>query len=122
MQRNNFVFLFGNITHYTTRTLEVDNQPTQVMEIQLLTDEAAKGGCHRVFVTGQQAMELQHFLAASSDEPLEVTVLGHLHSSGNNVAVMASRVTAVVPKSVRQKAVKQIRETESRTSKFRLAR
>lgn len=114
MQRNNFVFLFGTITHHTTRTLEVDNQPTQVMELQLFTDEVAKGGCHRVFVTGRQAMELQHFLAASQDEPLEVTVLGHLHSSGNNVAVMASRVTAVVPKSVRQKAVRAIRIEEIR--------
>lgn len=114
MQRNNFVFLFGTITHHTTRALEVDNQPTQVMELHLLTDEAAKGGCHRVFVTGRQAMELQHFLAASQDEPLEVTVLGHLHSSGNSIAVMASRVTAVVPKGVRQKAVKQIREAEVR--------
>ena len=55
-------------------------------------------------------MELQHFLAASPDEPLEITVLGYLHSLSNNIAVMASRVTAVVPKGVRQRAVKTIRE------------
>ena len=109
MQRNNFVFLFGTITHHTTRTLEVDNQPTQVMELQLLTDEAAKGGCHRVFVTGRQAVELQHFLAASPDEPLEITVLGNLHSLKETMAVMASRVTAVVPKGLRKVAVRGIR-------------
>ncbi len=55
-------------------------------------------------------MELQHFLAASPDEPLEITVLGYLHSLSNNIAVMASRVTAVVPKGVRRRAVKEIRE------------
>ena len=112
MQRNNFVFLFGTVTHHTTRTLDVDNQPTRVMELQLLTDEATKGGCHRVFVTGRQAMELQHFLAASPDEPLEITVLGYLHSLSNNIVVMASRVTAVVPKGVRRRAGKMLKTAQ----------
>lgn len=113
MRRNNHVFLMGTIVKYSTNTLPVDGEMTPVMDLQVQTDSPDQGGRHRIFVTGRQALELYHFIQASQDEPLEVTVLGWLHSQPDGAIVMASRVTAVVPRSVRELAVKAIHNEKS---------
>lgn len=109
MRRNNHVFLLGTIVKYSTNTLPVDGEMTPVIDLQVQTDSPDQGGRHRIFVTGRQALELYHFIQASKDEPLEVTVLGWLHSQPDGAVVMASRVTAVVPRPIRELAVKAIR-------------
>lgn len=109
MQRNNLVFLFGQVAHYTTRNLQVDGEMTLMMEIELQTDKVENGGCHKVYVTGQQAREVQHFLVASEGESLELTVLGWLHSHQQSAVVMAGRVTAVAPKAIKRTAIEAIR-------------
>lgn len=110
MRRNNNVFLLGTVTSHATRTVEVDDEMTPVMDLLVQTDNPDKGGRHRVFVTGRQATELFHFMEASQDEPLEVTILGWLHSQVDGAVVMAGRVTAVVPRAVRKLAVEAIRK------------
>lgn len=109
MRRNNNVFLMGTVVRYSTNTLPVDGEMTPVMDLQVQTDAPDQGGRHRIFVTGRQVLELYHFIQAAKDEPLEVTVLGWLHSQPDGAVVVASRVTAVVPRSVREIAVKAIR-------------
>lgn len=76
-----------------------------VMHHPVQTDSPDIGGRHHVFVTGRQATELFHFMQASQDEPLEITVLGWLHSQVDGAVVMAGRVIAVVPRAVRKLAV-----------------
>ena len=110
MRRNNNVFLLGTVTSHATRTLPVDGEMTPVMDLLVQTDDPDKGGRHRVFVTGRQATELFHFMQASQDEPLEITVLGWLHSEVDGAVVMAGRVTAVVPRTVRKLAIEAIRK------------
>jgi hypothetical protein len=110
MRRNNYVFLMGTVVHYSTNMLPVDGEPTPVMELQIQTDSPDQGGRHRIFVTGRQALELYHFIQASKDEPLEITVLGWLHSQTDSAVVMASRVTAVAPRSVRDLAIQAIQK------------
>lgn len=110
MRRNNYVFLMGTVIHYTNTTLPVDGELTPVIDLQVQTDSPAQGGRHRIFVTGRQALELYHFIQASQQEPLEVAILGWLHSQKDSAVVMASRVTAVTPRSVRELAVEAIRK------------
>lgn len=112
MRRNNNVFLMGTVASHATRTLPVDGEMTPVMDLLIQTDKPDKGGRHRVFVTGRQATELFHFMEASAEEPLEVTILGWLHSQTDGAVVMAGRVTAVVPRAVRQIAVEAIRREQ----------
>lgn len=57
-----------------------------------------------------QALELYHFSQAAKDGPLEVTVLGWLHSQKDGAVVMASRVTAIVTKTVCEIAIEAIRK------------
>lgn len=110
MRRNNHVFLMGTIIHYNTSTLPVDSELTPVMDLQVQTDSPEQGGRHRIFVTGRQALELHCFIQASKDEPLEIMILGWLHSRPDGAVVMASRVTALAPRSVRELAVAAIRQ------------
>jgi hypothetical protein len=110
MQRNNNVFLFGFISESKQGVLRVDGENTEVLDLLVQTDRPEKGGVHRVFVTGRQAAELRQFMQASENEPLEIAVLGWLHSSTEAAVVMASRVTAVVPQAIRKTAIKAIKQ------------
>jgi len=110
MRRNNNVFLMGTIVQHSTNTLTVDGDLTPVMDLQVQTDSPDQGGRHRIFVTGQQALELHYFIQASKDEPLEVTILGWLHSRPDGAVVMANRVTAIAPRAVRELAIEAIRK------------
>lgn len=110
MRRNNNVFLMGTIIQYSTNTLPVDGELTPVMDLQVQTDSPEQGGRHRIFVTGRQALELHYFIQASKDEPLEITILGWLHSRPDGAVVMASRVTAIAPRDVRELAIEAIRK------------
>jgi hypothetical protein len=110
MQRNNNVFLFGFISESKQGVLRVDGENTQILDMLVQTDRPENGGRHRVFVTGRQADELQHFMQACGKEPLEVAVLGWLHSGDETAVVMASRVTAIVPHTVRKVAIRAIRQ------------
>lgn len=115
MQRNNNVFLFGFISESKQGVLRVDGENTQILDLLVQTDRPENGGLHRVFVTGRQAAELRHFMQASGSDPLEVAVLGWLHSTEEAAVVMASRVTAVVPQAVRKAAVAQIHQAGIRS-------
>lgn len=109
MQRNNNVFLFGFISESKQGVLRVDGENTQILDLLVQTDRPENGGIHRVFVTGRQAAELRHFMQANGNEALEVAILGWLHTTDDAAVVMASRVTAVVPQTVRKAAVETIR-------------
>ncbi len=114
MQRNNNVFLFGFISESKQGVLRIDGENTQILDLLVQTDRPENGGRHRVFVTGRQAAELRYFMQANGSDPLEIAVLGWLHSSDGAAVVMASRVTAVVPQPVRKAAVEGIRHAENR--------
>jgi hypothetical protein len=115
MQRNNNVFLFGFISESKQGVLRVDGENTQILDLLVQTDRPENGGRHRVFVTGRQADELRHFMHVCGKEPLEVAILGWLHSSDSAAVVMASRVTAVVPQVVRKIAIEEFRRSASNT-------
>jgi hypothetical protein len=109
MRRNNLVFLVGTITEYRETTVTVEGSPASALEVHLLTQRAEEGGLHRIFFTGQTAMELRHFIRVATAEPLEIMVLGWLYSMGDQSLIVAGRFTALLPQSVREKAVRAIR-------------
>ena len=109
MRRNNLVFLVGTVTEYRETKVAVDGDPVSALEVQLLTQRAEEGGLHRIFFTGQTAKELGHFIRVATAEPLEIMVLGWLYSRGEQSLIVAGRFTAMLPKSVREKAVQAIK-------------
>ena len=109
MRRNNLVFLVGTVTEYRETTVTVKGEASSALEVHLLTQRAEEGGLHRLFFTGQTAVELRHFIQVATAEPLEIMVLGWLYSLGDQSLIVAGRFTAMLPKSVREKAVQAIK-------------